>query len=75
MLVNLRQEEVQHPQVKAIGDSFSIDQNSKTRIAGQLRRRFVPEVRRPPQPHMSRKGSWRPKGSHVKRCSTHRPLR
>ena len=26
------------PQGRAIGDSFSIDQNSKTRIAGQLRR-------------------------------------
>ena len=37
VLVNLRQEEVQPLQGKAIGDSFSIDQNSKTRIAGQLR--------------------------------------
>ena len=34
----LRQEADGAPQGKAIGDSFYIDGNSKTRIAGQLRR-------------------------------------
>ena len=56
---------------KAIGDSFCMDQNSKTRIAGQLREKnglspdhifLIPEVRRPPWPHVHRKGHWRSKG-------------
>ena len=51
-------------QGKAIGDSFSTDQNSKTRIAGHLREKAGPspdhiflilKVRRPPWPHMRRK--------------------
>ena len=45
------------PQDKAIGDSFSIDRNSKTRIAGQLREEaeactyhvfLIPKARDPP---------------------------
>ena len=52
------------PQGKAIGDSLSIDQNSKTRIAGQLREEagpctdhifLIPKVKRPPQTHMAQK--------------------
>ena len=55
--VLLRQEEDGPPRVKQVGDSFSIDQNSKTRIAGQLKEEagpckghifLVPKVRRPP---------------------------
>ena len=53
-------------QGKATGDSFSIDWNSKTRIAGHLREEagpctdhifLVPKVRRPPWPYMRRKVS------------------
>ena len=59
------------PQGKAVGDSFSIDWNSKTRIAGQLREEGGPctdhiflvlEVRKPPQPHMHKKCSLEAKG-------------
>ena len=59
------------PQGKAIGDSFSIDRNSKTRIAGQLRDEggpctdhifLIPKVRRPPQPHTHKKCSLEAKG-------------
>ena len=58
-------------QGKANEDSFSTDRNSKTRIAGQLREDtgpfsdhifLIPEVRRPPGPHLHRKVHWRPKG-------------
>ena len=57
---------------KAIGDSFSTDRSSKTRIAGHLREEagpfsdhifLIPEVRRPPGPHLHRKDHWRPKGN------------
>ena len=57
------------PQSKAIGDSFSIDGNSKTRTAGQLREAAGPcsdhiflEVRRLPWPYMSNKGSLEARG-------------
>ena len=59
-------------QAKAIRDSFSLEGNSETRIAGQLREEAGPysdhilllsEVRRPPGPYMHRKTPWRPKGS------------
>ena len=62
----LRQEADGAPQGKAIGDSFYIDGNSKTRIAGQLREEagpctdhifLVSKVRRPSGPHMGRAGS------------------
>ena len=62
----LRQEADGAPQGKAIGDSFYIDGNSKTRIAGQLREAagpctghifLVSKVRRPSRPHMGRTGS------------------
>ena len=52
---------------RAIGDSFPMDWNSKTKAAGQLREEAGPypghvflilEVKRPPQPHMCRKGSF-----------------
>ena len=55
---------------KAIGDSFCMDQNSKTRIAGQLGEKngpfsdhifLIPKVRRPPWPHVHRKAHWRSK--------------
>ena len=55
--VLLRQEEGGPPRVKQVGDSFSVYQNSKTRIAGQLKEEagpckdhifLVPKVRRPP---------------------------
>ena len=36
---------------------------------------LIPEVRRPPGPHVRRKAPWRPKGAHVKGCSTQTPLR
>ena len=36
--VTMRQEVDGHPQGKVIGDSFLVDQNSKTRKAGQLRK-------------------------------------
>lgn len=58
------------PQDKAIGDSVSIDPNSKTRIAGQLREDtgccpdhifFFLTVSGPPWPHMHRKGDLQPK--------------
>ena len=51
-------------QGKEIGDSFSVDQISKTRIAGQLRDEARPypshiflifEVRRPSQPQICRR--------------------
>ena len=54
------------PQGKATVDSFPMDKNSKTRIAGQLREKpgpcadhifLVLEVRRPPWPHICWKGS------------------
>ena len=70
--MGLRLEEDGTPQGKAIGDSFYIDRNSKTRTAGQLREEAGPdsdhilllsEVRRPPGPYMHRKTPWRPKGS------------
>ena len=67
-------------QGKATGDSLSIDRNSKTRTAGQLRRRGWAL----PRSHIScsqsqemalrRKAHWRPKGSHVKGCSTQMPF-
>ena len=69
--MGMRQEEDGPPRVKQVGDSFSIDQNSKTRIAGQLKEEagactdhifLVPEVSRPPQPHMHIKAPWRSKG-------------
>ena len=55
--VLLKQEEDGPPRVKQFGDSFSTDQNSKMRIAGQLKEEagpckdhifLVPKVRRPP---------------------------
>ena len=54
-----------HPQGNVIGESFPVDQNSKMRIVGPLRQGgwallgplLVLEVRRPPWPHVSRKGS------------------
>jgi len=62
---NLRLEADGHPpQGKAIGASLAIDQNSKTRIAGQLREEagpctdhifLIPKVKRPPQTHMAQK--------------------
>ena len=59
-------------QGKAIGDSFSTDQNFKIRIAGPLWEEagpcsdytfFLPEVRTPPPPYMHREAFWRSKGS------------
>ena len=55
---------------KTIGDSFLIYQNSKRRIAGQLREKsgpfpdhifFIPQVRIPPRPHVRRKTPCRSK--------------
>ena len=72
-------------QGKMIGDSFPVNQNSKIKIAEQLRKRagpcpdhrlLIPEVRRPPQPHLHRKAPWRSKGSDANWYqATHRPLR
>ena len=74
-----------HPllQGKILGDPFSVDQNSKTRIAEQLREEagsypdhifLLCQARRLPQPHMHRKSPWRSKGSDAKGCSTHMPF-
>ena len=69
-IVILRQEvDPSHHQDKAIGESLPVDENSKTRIAGQLRRRLGPAqtthfsilVTRPPQLDMCRKAPWRSK--------------
>ena len=69
------------PQSKAIGDSVSVDWNSKRRIAGQLRGETGPcpdhiflilEVRRPPQPHNSTESFLGDQTvSDVKGCYTH----
>ena len=59
------------PQGKAMGDSFSVDQNTKTKIAGWLGGKvgpctdhifLIPKVRRPPQPHTHKKCSLEAKG-------------
>ena len=71
------------PQGKAVGDSFSVDQNSKIRIAGQLREEAGPcldymflfsESGDCPDHTCTEKAPWRPKRSHVKRCSTQMPF-
>ena len=73
----------QAPQGKAVGDSFSIDQNSKIRIAGQLREEAGPcpdymflfsASGDCPDHTYTEKAPWRPKRSHVKRCSTQMPF-
>ena len=71
------------PQGKAMGDSFSVDQNTKTKIAGWLGGKVGPctdhiflitEVRRPPQPHMCRKGSLETKEGAMSRDDLPRRL-
>lgn len=68
---------------KAIRDSFPVNLNSRMRMAGQLREEATPgpdhifltlDVRRPPQPHMSKTAPWRSKWTDAKGCSTHRPF-
>ena len=79
----MRQEVDGYPQGKVIGDSLSKDQNSKIRIAGQIREETGPcpdhiflilEVRRPPQPYMHRKGSLEVKRGAVSRDGLTRHL-
>ena len=62
--VLLRQEADGPPQGKAIGDSFSIDRNSKTRITGQLREEaepctdhvfLIPKARDPPTKRLQKR--------------------
>ena len=71
------------PLHKTIGDSFLVDQNFNTRIAGQLREEaepcpdhifLIPKVRRPPQPYMHRKGSLEVKRGAVSRDGLPRHL-
>ena len=71
LATGLRQEVEGSPHGKAIGNSFPEGQNSKTRIAGQLREEagpssdhifLIPEVWRPPWPLVRRKAPWRSKG-------------
>ena len=66
-----------HHQDKATGNSFPIDQNSRTRRAGQLREKAGPcpdhvflilKVRRPLGLHMCRKVPWWSKRNIVKGC-------
>ena len=70
------------PQGRAIGDSFPVDRNSKTRIAGQLRQEAGPckdhvflflEVRRLPIPP-AQEGSLGSKRSYDKGCSPWTPF-
>ena len=72
------------PQGKAIEDSFSGDQNSTWRTAGQVREEAVPcpdhifpilEVRRLPSYIRAKGFCGGQKGSDDKRCSTFRPFR